>query len=64
MNKERVKEILNSKGVIDVNYKNNPVWLEGVSTDTDGKILVRDLKTNEHYTADIKELEEKNFVNK
>lgn len=57
MKRERVKEILNSTGTIEVKYKNNPVWLEGVGTDKDGKIQVKDLATDEHFMADISELE-------
>lgn len=58
MDKGRVQEILESKGVIEVTYKDNPVWLEGISTKEDGKILVKDLITDEKYEADIRELKE------
>lgn len=57
MEKEKVKEILNSKGFIEVKYKNKPVYLEGIGTDQDGKILVKDLETNEKFYADIMELD-------
>ncbi|KOF57359.1 MULTISPECIES: H-type small acid-soluble spore protein [Clostridium] len=56
MEKERVKEILNSKGFIEVRYKNKPVYLEGIGTDQDGKILVKDLTTSEKFNVDIREL--------
>ncbi|WP_242950839.1 H-type small acid-soluble spore protein [Clostridium felsineum] len=56
LNREKVKEILASKGVIEVNYKNEPVWLEAISTDKDGKIQVRSLETNKHFYVDIKDL--------
>ena len=58
MNKERVKEILESKGVINVLYKSNPVWIESIGTDKDGVIQVRDLKTDKLLTVDIKDLKD------
>ena len=58
MDKERVEEILESRGVINVTYKNNPVWLEGISTDKDGVIQVRDLSTDKLIPVDIKDLKE------
>lgn len=53
-----MKEILASKGVIEVSYKNDPVWLEAISTDRDGKIQVKSLSTNKHFNVDIKDLKE------
>jgi len=58
LDKKRLGEILESDGVINVTYKNNPVWLECISTDKDGVIQVKDLKTDKHMTVDIKDLEE------
>ncbi|APM39538.1 H-type small acid-soluble spore protein [Clostridium kluyveri] len=58
MDKNRVKEILESKGIIEVKYKNNPVWLESISTDKDDKIQVKDLNTNEHFSVNIIDLKE------
>lgn len=58
MNKVRVKEILESNGVINVTYENNPVWLESISTDKDGTIQVRDLKTDKLMIVDINNLKE------
>ncbi|PJI06704.1 MULTISPECIES: H-type small acid-soluble spore protein [Clostridium] len=58
MDKKRVKEILSSKGVINVNYKNDPVWLEPISTDKDGEIQVKSIRTNEHFIVNIKDLKE------
>ena len=58
MDKKRLGEILESDGVINVTYKNNPVWLECISTDKDGVIQVKDLKTAKHMTVDIKDLKE------
>ena len=56
LDKERVKEILESDGVINVTYKNNPVWLESIGKDKDGVIQVRDLKTDKHMTVEVKDL--------
>ena len=58
LNRERVREILESLGTIEVKYKNNPVWLESISNDKDGRIQVRDLNTNEHFYVEIEDLEE------
>lgn len=58
LDKNRVKEILESKGIIEVKYKNNPVWLESISTDKDDKIQVKDLNTNEHFSVNIIDLKE------
>lgn len=58
LDKKRVKEILESKGTIEVKYKNNPVWLESISTDKDDKIQVKDLNTNEHFSVNIVDLKE------
>lgn len=57
LNKQRVKEILESNGVINVTYKNNPVWLESIGTDKDGVIQVRDLKTDKIMTVNISDLD-------
>ncbi len=58
LDKGRVKEILESHGVINVTFNNNPVWLESIGTDKDNIILVKDLETGKHMTIDIKDLEE------
>lgn len=58
MNKQRVKEIIESPGVIEVTYNNDSVWLESLSTDKDGKIKVKDLSTNRHLIVDIDDLKE------
>ena len=58
MDKQRVEEILESCGVINVTYKNTPVWLESIGTDKDGLIQVRDLKTDKLMPVDIKDLKE------
>ena len=58
LDKKRLGEILDSDGVINVTYKNNPVWLESISTDRDGIIQVKDLKTDKRISVDIKDLKE------
>ena len=58
LDKKRLDEILESTGVINVTYKNNPVWLESISTDKDGGIQVKDLKTDKLMSVDIKDLKE------
>ena len=58
MDKKRVEEILESKGVINVTYNNDAVWLEPNSKDKDGIIQVRDLKTEKRMTVDIRDLKE------
>ncbi|MFL0247764.1 H-type small acid-soluble spore protein [Candidatus Clostridium stratigraminis] len=57
MKKERLEEILESYGIIDVTYKNNPVWLESIGTDKDGVIQVRDLKTDKIMMVNISDLD-------
>lgn len=57
LKKERLEEILESYGIIDVTYKNNPVWLESIGTDKDGVIQVRDLKTDKIMMVNISDLD-------
>ena len=65
MDKNRLKEILESDEIVEVIYNNNPVWLESIEvpgerklSDADGKILVRDLKTNKETIVDVRDLKE------
>ena len=65
MEKNRLKEILESDKIIRVLYNNNPVWLESIEapgerklSDDDGKILVRDLKTDKETIVDVRDLKE------
>ena len=58
MDKERIEEILESHGVINVTYNNKPVWIECISTDLDGYIQVKDLNTEEHYAVRVTDLKE------
>ncbi len=57
MNVDRAEEILNSKGVIDVHYKNMPVWIEGI--DTKRNIAnVKSLRDDTSFNVTINELTE------
>jgi small acid-soluble spore protein H (minor) len=58
LNKKRIKEIIESPGIIEVTYKNDSVWLESLSTDKDGKIKVKDLNSNKHLFVNIDDLKE------
>ncbi|MDV3425819.1 MAG: H-type small acid-soluble spore protein [Bacillota bacterium] len=58
LNEARLKEILESQGVINVTYNNNPVWLESMSTDKDGYIQVKDLITDKLMSVHIGDLKE------
>lgn len=57
MNIKRANEIVRSLGVIDVNYKSNPVWIERIHEETN-EIDVKDLNTNKHFTVNAAELSE------
>ncbi len=50
-------EIVESLGVINVNYKGKPIWIESISSES-GQIRVKDLKTNEEFIVDSSELSE------
>jgi H-type small acid-soluble spore protein len=58
MDRERIQSIIESHGVINVTHKNTPVWIESIGNKNDGMVLVRNLKTNEHYEVNIDELKE------
>jgi len=58
VDKKRLMEILGSHGIINVTYKNNPVWLESIGNDKDGVIQVKNLITDKLIIVDINELKE------
>lgn len=58
MDRKRVEEILGSQGVINVVHNDSPVWLIANSVDTDGVIQVKNIKTEEIITVNIKDLKE------
>ena len=58
LDKKRVKEIIESLGIIEVKYKDDPVWIDSSNSDKDGKIQVKNLYTNKYFIADIEDLKE------
>ncbi len=54
---ERAIEIINSVGVINVTYKNNPVWIQDIESENN-KVHVKDLKTNEVIEVEVSDLVE------
>lgn len=61
MNIKRAEEIINSKGIIEVTYKNSPVWIESVAKD-DETAHVKLLASDEAMNIPVKELTEKGTV--
>ncbi len=56
MNSERVKEIIESHGVIAVNFHDSPVWLEQINDDQNVEITTLD--TNQRMEVPIDQLTE------
>ena len=46
MDIKKATEIFDSLGVIEVKYKNSPVWIEKIDAD---RVRVRDLETNRRF---------------
>ncbi|AJA46556.1 small acid-soluble spore protein [Clostridium pasteurianum DSM 525 = ATCC 6013] len=57
MDIKKANEIVESLGVIDVNYKGNPVWIESINEGTN-EIQIKDLNTDKHFTVNAAELSE------
>lgn len=57
MNMERASEIIESLGVIGVNYKGDSVWLENINEESN-TVRVKNMKTDKELNVDIKDLEE------
>lgn len=57
MDIKKAAEIVESLGVIDVNHKGHPVWIENINKETN-EVEVKDLKTDKHFTVDAGELNE------
>ncbi len=55
MNEQRIHEILDSHGVIDVRYQNLPVWIEQVNQDRAEVILLDTDQRLEVPLADLYE---------
>ncbi|SHJ95537.1 small acid-soluble spore protein H (minor) [Clostridium cavendishii DSM 21758] len=57
MDLERVSEIIDSLGVIDVKYNGKSVWIERIIEATN-EAEVKNLETGKDYTVDISKLKE------
>lgn len=57
MDLNEIEEIYNSRGVINVIYKGNPVWIEDIARQSE-LAHVRDLETDELRIVPISELKE------
>ena len=58
MDSDRVREILESHGIIAVNYENDPVWIEQLTEDHTARVTL--LATNETKEVPVSELAEDN----
>lgn len=59
MNVERAQEIFDSKGVIDVNYNGNPIWIKRINRDDEtAEIEMLDAPTNNEvvHVSDLNEM--------
>ena len=56
---KRAEEIINSKGIIEVTYKDSPVWIESVIKD-DATAHVKLLSNNQAMNIPVEDLAEKN----
>ncbi|GKX28780.1 hypothetical protein SH1V18_12600 [Vallitalea longa] len=58
---ERAQEIFDSKGVIDVNYNGNPIWIKSVNQEEQtAEIEMLDAPTNNEVVS-VRELNEMNI---
>jgi H-type small acid-soluble spore protein len=55
----RAKQIIESQGVIAVNYHNSPVWIEQLKDNENAEVTTLD--TNQRIEVSIDELDEANF---
>lgn len=62
MDSTRAKQIIESKGVIEVLYQGTPVWIENVLDDN--TVQVSNIQTNDKQDVPVSMLEEKGFVTK
>jgi len=58
MELERLLQIFNSKGVIDVTLKGSSVWIEGVNS-KENTVNVKDLNTDEIKEVSVLDLRER-----
>lgn len=57
MDIKKATEIIESLGVIGVNYKGDSVWLENINEESN-TVRVKNMKTDKELNVDIKDLEE------
>jgi small acid-soluble spore protein H (minor) len=57
MNLKKAIEIVDSLGVINITYKNSPVWIENINREN-RTAQVKDLKTDKFMEVSISELVE------
>ncbi|MGY0375243.1 H-type small acid-soluble spore protein [Clostridium sp. JNZ J1-5] len=57
MDIKKATEIIESLGVIGVNYKGDSVWLENINEESN-TVRVKNMKTDKELNVDVKDLEE------
>lgn len=57
MDIKRATEIIESLGVIGVNYKGDPVWLENINQQSN-TVKVKNIRKDKELNVDIRDLEE------
>lgn len=57
MDIEKIVEIVESRGVINVTYNGNPVWIESISKESN-EVRVKNIKTNEEFMVSVYKLKE------
>jgi small acid-soluble spore protein H (minor) len=58
MDVKKATEIVESLGVIDVDYKGKSVWIENIFESTN-EAEIKDLETGKKYKVSVSKLEEK-----
>lgn len=57
MDIKKATEIIESLGVIGVNYKGDSVWLENINEESN-TVRIKNMKTDKELNVDVKDLEE------
>lgn len=57
MDIKKIIEIVESRGVINVTYNGNPVWIESISKESN-EVRVKNIKTNEEFMISASKLKE------
>lgn len=60
MDSKRARQIIESHGVIGVNFHDDPVWIEQINNDDTAQVTV--LGNNEQMEVPVTELSEDNIV--